>query len=132
MNYKNTVEILSAADNPIDIKHSLSALKENNLAEYVFTLNEGMEAFEFIFFIGRDEYGDINNYPKVILLDLKLPKADDIEGFRKIRDDERTKYFPVVVLKSSKEKQDIIGTYVLGVNSYIAKPVQFEKLTKTI
>jgi two-component system, response regulator len=126
------VEILLVEDNPNDVELTLMALKENNLANHVQVARDGEEAIEFIFSSGKYSNRDINLKPKVILLDLKLPKIDGVEVLRKIRSDERTKTIPVVVLTSSKEERDIIETYKLGVNSYIVKPVQFEKFIKIV
>ena len=132
MNINNLVEILLIEDNPNDIELTLRVLKENNLANNVQVVKDGEEALDFIFGTGKYEDRDINLKPKIILLDLKLPKVSGIEILQKIRADERTKYIPVVVLTSSKEERDIVDAYKLGVNSYIVKPVQFESFVKTV
>jgi CheY-like chemotaxis protein len=126
------IEILLVEDNPNDVELTLMALKENNLANHVQVVRDGEEALEFIFSTGRYSGLGMSFIPKVILLDLKLPKVDGIEVLRKIRSDERTKIIPVVVLTSSREERDIVETYKLGVNSYIVKPVQFENFVKTV
>jgi CheY-like chemotaxis protein len=126
------VEILLVEDNPNDVELTLMALKENNLANHIHVVRDGEEAIEFVFGTGRYSGRDMSIIPKVILLDLKLPKVDGIEVLRKIRSDERTKIIPVVVLTSSREERDIVETYKLGVNSYIVKPVQFENFVKVI
>lgn len=126
------VEILLVEDNPDDIKLTLRALKKHNLANKVDVVNDGAEALDYIFV--RNQYSDrnIKDIPKVIFLDLKLPKVSGLEVLEKIKKDERTKHIPVVVLTSSREEQDIIDSYHLGVNSYTVKPVGFDKFVKSI
>jgi len=128
----NEVEILLVEDNPNDIELALRALKKNNLANRVFMVKDGAAALDFIFGRGEHKNRRAENAPRVILLDLKLPKVDGIEVLRAIRSDERTKYIPVVVLTSSSEERDIVETYRLGVNSYIVKPVNFEKFIEVV
>ena len=128
----NEVEILLVEDNPTDVELTLRALKKNNLANKVHVVTDGAEALEFIFASGAYEGRDINRRPRVILLDLKLPKVDGLEVLRKIKSDERTRDIPVVVLTSSKEEKDRVESYRLGVNSYIAKPVDFNQFTKSV
>jgi len=128
----NEVEILLVEDNPNDVELALRALKKNNLANRVFIVKDGAEALDFIFGRGAHQNRRVENVPRVILLDLKLPKVDGIEVLRAIRSDERTKYIPVVVLTSSSEDRDIVETYKLGVNSYIVKPVNFEKFIDVV
>jgi two-component system, response regulator len=124
----NEVEILLVEDNPNDAELTLRALTKNNLANHVVHAKDGAEALEFIF--GKN--GDVENKPKVILLDLKLPKVDGIEVLAKLKTDERTKRIPVVVLTSSREDYDLARCYDLGVNSYIVKPVEFESFVKAV
>jgi len=128
----NEVEILLVEDNPNDVELAMRALKKNNLANRVFIVKDGAEALDFIFGRGTHQNRRVENVPRVILLDLKLPKVDGIEVLRSIRSDERTKYIPVVVLTSSSEERDIVETYKLGVNSYIVKPVNFEKFIDVV
>ena len=128
----NKVEILLVEDNPTDVELTLRTLKKHNLANHVEVVNDGAEALDFIFATGAYKDRKIDKKPKVILLDLKLPKVDGLEVLRKIKSDERTKDIPVVVLTSSKEEQDRIESYKLGVNSYIVKPVDFEQFTKSV
>jgi two-component system response regulator len=123
----NAVEILLVEDNPDDVELTLRALKKRHLANKVFVARNGEEALEFIFATGEHSERDIQECPKVIFLDLKLPKIDGLEVLRAIRQDERTKMIPVVVLTSSTEERDIVNSYKLGVNSYIPKPVDFDK-----
>lgn len=126
----NTVEILLVEDNPNDAELALRALAKHKLSNRVFHVKDGAEALDFIFsngvYIGRD------GYPKVILLDLKLPKVDGLEVLRVIKSDERTRVIPVVILTSSREEKDIVESYRLGVNSYIVKPVDFEKFVHCV
>jgi two-component system response regulator len=119
------VEILLVEDNPNDVELTLRALQKNNLAGKVFVAKDGAEALDFIFAQGSFAQRKIENLPKVILLDMKLPKIDGIEVLRRIKTDARTKHTPVVMLTSSQESRDVIDTYNLGVNSYIVKPVEF-------
>ena len=119
------VEILLVEDNPNDVELTLRALQKQNLANKVFVVKDGAEALEFIFGTGSYSVRNIEDHPKVVLLDLKLPKVDGIEVLRKIKADPRTKDMPVVMLTSSQEERDVLETYKLGVNSYIVKPVDF-------
>jgi CheY-like chemotaxis protein len=126
------VEILLVEDNPSDIALTLRALKKRNLANQVHVVKDGAAALEFLF--GSSEVPQAEDFhpPKVILLDLKLPKVDGLEVLRKIRSDERTRCVPVVVLTSSREERDVVESYKLGVNSYIVKPVEFETFMKAV
>ena len=128
----NEVEILLVEDNPNDVELTLRALKKNNLTNRVHVVKDGAEALEYIFATGAYAGRDINHYPRVVLLDLKLPKVDGLEVLRRIKSDERTKVIPVVVLTSSKEERDLVESYNLGANSYIAKPVDFESFVKAV
>jgi len=132
MQEKNVVEILLVEDNQNDVELIMRAFKQHNLANRVLVVNDGEQALEYIFvkgpFLGRD----IKDKPKVIILDLKLPKIDGLEVLRRVKFDERTKMIPVVILTSSKEEKDVIESYRLGVNSYIVKPVDFEKFIQSV
>lgn len=128
----NDVEILLVEDNPRDAEIALRALKKNNLANSVVHVKDGQEALDWLFGVGLYEGRDINHRPKVVLLDLKLPKVDGIEVLRAVRADPRTQRLPVVVLTSSHEEQDVVRTYDLGVNSYIVKPVDFENFSAAV
>lgn len=128
----NEIEILLVEDNLNDVELTLRALKKRNLANKVHVVNDGAEALEFIFGTGTYAERDINHIPKVILLDLKLPKVDGLEVLRRVKSDERTKIIPVVVLTSSKEESDLVESYKLGANSYITKPVDFDKFAQTV
>ena len=126
----DTVEILLVEDNPNDVELTLHAFQENNVANQMHVVRDGEEALDFIFCTG--DYADrrIEDRPRVILLDLKLPKVDGLEVLRRVKGDPRTRTIPVVVLTSSREERDIVESYELGVNSYIVKPVDFEQFTE--
>ncbi len=128
----NEVEILLVEDNPTDVELTLRALKKNNLTNKVHVVTDGAEALDYLFATGTYKEREIDKKPKVVLLDLKLPKVDGLQVLKKIKSDERTRDIPVVVLTSSKEEQDRIESYKLGVNSYIVKPVDFEQFTKSV
>jgi CheY-like chemotaxis protein len=126
------VEILLVEDNPNDVELTMRALQKQNLAGKVFVVKDGAEALEFIFATGAFAERKIENRPKVVLLDLKLPKIDGIEVLRRIKSDERTKHTPVVMLTSSQEERDVLDSYNLGVNSYIVKPVDFSNFVHAV
>lgn len=126
------VEILLVEDNPNDAELAIRALKKHNLANKVHIAKDGVEALDFIFGTGSYADRDVNDKPKVVFLDLKLPKIDGLDVLRKIKSDERTKTIPVVVLTSSTEERDIIESYQLGVNSYIVKPIDFDKFVDAV
>lgn len=128
----NEIEILLVEDNPDDVELTLRALRKHNLANNVQVVRDGAEALEFIFGTGAYAGRDINHKPRVIFLDLKLPKVDGLEVLRKVKSDERTKIIPVVVLTSSHEERDVVESYKLGINSYITKPVDFDKFVLTV
>ena len=128
----NAIEILLVEDNPNDVELTLRALKTKNLANSVHVAKDGAEALDYIFAEGEYAGRDISSTPKVILLDLKLPKVDGLEVLRKVKSDDRTKKIPVVVLTSSREEQDRVESYKLGVNSYIVKPVEFDKFVESV
>jgi len=132
MNESHAVELLLVEDNPQDLALSLRALKKANFANQIHVARDGAEALEFIFCEGPHAARKIADGPKVILLDLKLPKVDGLEVLKRIKGDPRTKMIPVVVLTSSKEQSDVIESYQLGVNSYIVKPVNFERFTGAV
>jgi two-component system response regulator len=126
------VQILLVEDNPDDVNLALHAFKKHKLANSVHIARDGVEALEFIFCTGPHAHRQIENGPKVILLDLKLPLVDGIEVLRRVKTDPRTQNIPVVVLTSSREERDIVKTYQLGVNSYIVKPVDFDQFTESV
>jgi CheY-like chemotaxis protein len=128
----NEVEILLVEDNPSDAELTLRALKKSNLANRVLHVKDGAEALEFLFANGTYDGRNVERTPRVILLDLKLPKVNGIEVLRRIKADERTRTIPVVVMTSSREDRDLEESYALGVNSYIVKPVEFENFVKSV
>src|SRR5580700_3250684 len=132
MNETTIVEILLVEDNPQDLRLTQRALKKANLANHIHVARDGQEALDFIFCEGDYTGRKIENSPKVILLDLKLPKVDGKEVLERIKSDPRTKMIPVVVLTSSKEQSDVVESYKLGVNSYIVKPVNFEQFAAAV
>jgi len=126
------VEILLVEDNPTDAELAIRALKKNNFANNLVWVKDGAEALDFLFATGAYSECQAGNGPKVILLDLRLPKVDGMEVLRRIKEDERTRTIPVVVLTSSKEDRDVAESYQLGVNSYISKPVEFDAFAKVV
>jgi len=128
----NEVEILLVEDNPNDAELAIRALKAHNLANKLIWLKDGAEALDFIFAQGQYSDRSVEDVPKVILLDLKLPRVDGLEVLEKVKSDTRTKSIPVVVLTSSSAERDIIASYNLGVNSYILKPVDFDKFINAV
>ena len=128
----NPPEILLVEDNPHDAELTIRALKKRNLANHLVHVQDGQAALDFLFGTGTHEGRDVHHRPRVVLLDLKLPKVDGIEVLRQLRADERTKLLPVVVLTSSREERDIVETYQLGANSYIVKPVEFENFSEAV
>jgi two-component system response regulator len=123
MNSRKT--ILLVEDNANDEYLTLRALKKYNVANDVVVARDGVEALDYLFGDGAHEGRDTRDLPLVVLLDLKLPKVDGLEVLRRVRNDERTKLLPVVILTSSNEERDVINGYKLGTNSYVQKPVDF-------
>ena len=126
------VEILLVEDNPNDVELTLRALQKQNLSNKVFVVKDGAEALDFIFASGAYSQRKVEKRPKVVLLDLKLPKVDGIEVLRRIKADSRTSPIPVVMLTSSQEERDVVNSYNLGVNSYIVKPVDFSSFVHAV
>ena len=124
--------ILLVEDNPDDVALTLRAFAKSNILNTVITVGDGEEALDYLFGKGKYEGRNPKILPSVVLLDLKLPKVDGFEVLKTIREDESTKYLPVVILTSSKEEQDIINGYKLGVNSYIRKPVDFGQFFEAV
>jgi CheY-like chemotaxis protein len=126
------VEILLVEDNPSDAELTSRALRKKEIGGKMYHVKDGAEAISFIF--GEGEYGKNNqlNLPKLVLLDLKMPKVTGLEVLRKIREDDRTKMIPVVILTSSKESKDISQAYRLGANSFVEKPLEFDKYMTTV
>ncbi|HLZ70075.1 MAG TPA: response regulator [Dehalococcoidia bacterium] len=129
---EHEVEILLVEDNPDDEELTLRVLRKHHLANHIQVVRDGAEALDFIFGRGAFAMRDVQKAPRVVLLDLKLPKVDGVDVLRQMRADERTRTYPVVVMTSSKEERDIIETYELGINSYIVKPVDFEQFAEAV
>jgi CheY-like chemotaxis protein len=132
MNEFNVIELLLVEDNPQDLELALRALRKVNLANHIEVARDGAEALDIIFCEGPHAARKIADGPRVILLDLKLPKVDGLEVLKRVKSDPRTRVIPVVVLTSSKEQRDIVESYHLGVNSYIVKPVNFDGFTSAM
>ncbi len=130
--YNTIHDIILVEDNKSDAMLTIRALTKHNLANSLIHLSDGEEALEYIFGTGKFEGRDIMEKPKVIFLDLKMPKVSGLEVLKVLKSDERTKLIPVVMMTSSKEEKDIIESHKLGVNSYVVKPVSFENFSKTI
>src|SRR5258708_4500662 len=128
----NQVEILLVEDNPDDVELALHALRKENLANNIHVARDGEEALEFLFCEGPHAERSFERPPKLVLLDLKLPKVDGLEVLKRLKADARTRGIPIVILTSSKEERDLINGYGLGANSYIQKPVDFEQFRATI
>ncbi len=125
-------DILLVEDSPEDAELAIHALRREHLANNIFIVRDGEEALDFLFCRGGFEERSFDQPPKLVLLDLKLPKVDGIEVLKQLKDDSRTRAIPVVVLTSSKEERDLVRSYDLGVNSYIQKPVDFEQFRQTV
>jgi len=128
----NEVEILLVEDSPDDAELTIRALKKINLANKLVHVEDGQEAIDFLFAGGRFSSREATNQPKLIVLDIKMPKVSGIEVLRKIKSSETTKMIPVVIMTSSAEEKDMIESYGLGVNSYVVKPVDFANFTKAV
>jgi CheY-like chemotaxis protein len=126
------VEILLVDDSQEDVDLTLHALRKENLANQIQVVRDGEEALDFLFCRGAFANRSFDKPPRLVLLDLKLPKLDGIEVLRQIKGDPRTKIIPVVIMTSSKEERDLVNGYSLGVNSYIQKPVEFEQFRETV
>jgi two-component system response regulator len=124
------VDVLLVEDNPDDIDLALFAFKKSNFSNRVHIVRDGAEALEYIFSTGQYSGRKIDQTPRLILLDLKLPKVDGLEVLRQVKSDPRTKNTPVVMMTSSREENDLIASYSLGVNSYIVKPVDFQQFVE--
>lgn len=124
--------ILLVEDNPDDEVLAIRALKRNHISNEIVVAHDGVEALDYLFGTGIYQGRNINIKPAVVLLDLKLPRVDGIEVLRRLREDDRTKLIPVVILTTSSEEQDMLNSYSMGCNSYIRKPVDFVQFTEAI
>jgi two-component system response regulator len=124
--------ILLVEDNPDDETLTLRSFKRCNILNDVVVARDGVEALDYVFGTGKYAGREVTDLPAVIMLDLKLPKIDGMEVLRRLREDERTKLAPVVILTSSREERDVVNGYKLGANSYIRKPVDFEQFAGAV
>lgn len=132
MNARDEVEILLVEDNPTDAELTLEALREVNLTNHLVWVRDGAEALDFVFARGAYTGRPPDGAPKVILLDLRLPKVDGLEVLRTLKSHEETRAIPIVVLTSSKEDRDVVQSYECGVNSFVSKPVGFEEFARVV
>jgi two-component system, response regulator len=126
------VEILLVEDNPDDEELVLDALKSNQITSRIEVVHDGAAALDFLFCAGAYAHRRSEDYPKVVLLDLKLPKVTGLEVLRRVKTDPRTKMIPIVMLTSSREERDVVESYQLGVNAYLVKPVEFEQFSEMV
>jgi CheY-like chemotaxis protein len=126
------IDILLVDDNPDDVELALYALRRNQLANHIHVVNDGVEALDFLFCEGEYSDRQCAQKPKLILLDLKMPRVDGLEVLKAIRENPQTAGIPVVILTTSKEDRDLVESYRLGVNSYIVKPVDFEQFSDVV
>lgn len=128
----NEIDILLVDDSQDDVDLTLHALRSENLANHVFVAHDGEEALDFLFCTGPHAGRSFEHPPKLVLLDLKLPKVDGMQVLEQVKKDPRTKTIPIVLMTSSKEERDRISGYALGVNSYLQKPVDFNEFRKLV
>lgn len=129
---RSDVEILLVEDNPDDLELTLHALRREHLANNICTVRDGEEALEFLFCTGQFKERNFDHPPRLVLLDLKLPKLNGLDVLKRIKHDPRTRGVPVVILTSSKEERDLVASYNLGANSYIQKPVDFDQFREIV
>lgn len=129
---QDEMEILLVEDNPDDVELTMHALRREKLANHIQIVRDGEEALDFLFCRGPYADRTFEHPPRLVLLDLKLPKVDGMEVLREIKNDPRTKAIPVVILTASREEEDLVNSYQLGVNAYIQKPVDFDQFRQTV
>lgn len=132
MHNPDTVELLLIEDNPNDAELTLRALKKRNLTNSLFVAEDGAEALDFVYARGKYSQRDATHLPKVILLDLKLPKVSGLEVLKTIKNNPQTRTIPVIIVTSSAEDPDIKAAYDLGANSYVVKPVDFDQFSEAM
>jgi two-component system response regulator len=132
MNDFDNVEILLVEDNRNDAEMTMRALKKNNFLNKLFWVQDGVEALDFIRRKGAYESRDPHQVPKLILLDLKMPRLDGLDVLRELKGDEKTRRLPIVVMTSSNQERDLVESYRLGVNGYVTKPIQFGDLVDAV
>ena len=128
----NSIDILIVEDNKNDLELTIRALKKNKIANHIHAIPDGAEALDYFFATGKYTDRNMNRIPKMVILDLKLPKVNGLEILRRVKSDDRTKTIPIVILTSSKEESDIVEGYKLGANSFIVKPVDFDKFMAAV
>jgi two-component system, response regulator len=128
----NEIEILLVDDSPEDVELTVLALRRSKLSNEIQVAEDGAEALDFLFCRGAHSNRSFSNPPQLVLLDLKMPKVDGLEVLKEVRSDPRTKAIPIVIMTSSKQQQDLIEGYQLGVNAYIQKPVDFDQFSDTV
>lgn len=128
----HNIEVLLVEDSDEDAELVIRSLKKHNLGNNLVHVSDGVEALDFIFARGKFSDRSVGDIPKVILMDLKMPKMDGLQVLKEIKKDDRTKMIPVIMMTSSKEEKDIVDSYQLGVNSFIVKPVGFENFSKAV
>ncbi len=129
---ENIVDIVLVEDNPADVELTLRALRKSHIANEIIVLRDGQQALDYFFAKGAYVGRNTTKQPKVVLLDLKLPKIDGLEVLKELKNNEKTRTIPVVVLTSSKEESDVLKSYKLGANSYLVKPVDFDRFLESV
>lgn len=132
MNNHKEIDILLVEDNQDDVELTLHALRREHLANNIFTVRDGEEAIDFLFCSGAHSNRNFDHPPRLVLLDLKLPKLNGLDVLKRVKQDPRTRSIPIVVLTSSKEERDLVDSYNLGANSYIQKPVDFDQFRQMV
>lgn len=127
-----SVDILLVDDNQDDVDLALHALRKGKLANSIFVVPDGQEALDFLFCLGQYSERSFDHPPKLVLLDLKMPKVDGLQVLKHLKQDPRTKSIPVVIMTSSREERDVVESYNSGVNSFIQKPVDFDQFRETV